>query len=101
MKDKPFIKPTDMSILTINSSSSSIKFALYKKGDPLERLPYGKIERIGLTGTSLDFNNLTKKKQGKLRIEVSDHKSVANFVIDWLKPIVAGYWGTPTLEILY
>jgi len=74
-----------MSVLTINSGSSSIKFALYKTGDPFERLLYGKVDRIGLTGTSLDFNNLTKNKKGNIRIEVSDHKSVANFLIDWME----------------
>ena len=74
-----------MSVLTINSGSSSIKFALYKTGDPFERLLYGKVDRIGLTGTSLDFNNLTKNKKGNTRIEVSDHKSVANFLIDWME----------------
>jgi acetate kinase len=85
MKDKLSIEPTDMSILTINSGSSSIKFALYKKGDPFERLLHGKIDRIGLSGTSLDFNNLIKNKKGNIRIEVSDHKPVANFLIDWLE----------------
>jgi len=74
-----------MSVLTINSGSSSIKFALYSIDGPLEQILYGKVDRIGLKGTSLDFNNLKKKKKGNLRIEVSDHKSVANFLIDWLE----------------
>ena len=74
-----------MSVLTINSGSSSIKFALYSIDGPLEQILYGKVDRIGLKGTSLDFNNLRKKKKGNLRIEVSDHKSVANFLIDWLE----------------
>jgi len=74
-----------MSVLTINSGSSSIKFALYSIDGSLERILYGKVDRIGLKGTSLDFNNLRKKKKGNLRIEVSDHKSVANFLIDWLE----------------
>jgi acetate kinase len=85
MKDKLSIEPTDMSILTINSGSSSIKFALYKKGDPFVRLLHGKVDRIGLSGTSLDFNNLIKNKKGNIRIEVSNHKPVANFLIDWLE----------------
>ena len=66
-----------MSILTINSGSESIKFALYKTGNPFDRLLYGKVDRIGLRGTSLDFNNLIENKKGNIRIEVSDHKSVA------------------------
>ena len=74
-----------MSVLTINSGSSSIKFALYSIDGPLERILYGKVDRIGLKGTSLDFNNLTKNKKGNLRIEISDHKSATNFLIDWLE----------------
>ncbi len=72
-------------ILTINSGSSSVKFALYRIDGPSERILYGKVDRIGLKGTSLDFNNLTKKKKGNIKIEVSDYKSVANFLIDWLE----------------
>jgi len=34
------------SILTINSGSSSIKFALYQAGELLKRKLYGKIDRI-------------------------------------------------------
>ena len=85
MKNKLSIKPTSTTILAINSGSSSIKFALYRIDGPLERILYGKVDRIGLKGTSLDFNNLTKKKKGNLRIEISDHKSVANFLMDWLE----------------
>ncbi len=85
MKDKLSVKPPDMSILTINSGSASIKFALYKTGDPFDRLLYGKVDRIGLSGTSMDFNDLIKNKIGNIRIEVSNHKSVANFLIDWLE----------------
>ena len=85
MKHKLSIKPTNKSILTINSGSSSLKFALYKKADPFERLLYGKVDRIGLKGTSLDFNSLIKNEKGNIRIEVSDHKLVANSLIDWLE----------------
>ena len=74
-----------MSVLTINSGSSSIKFALYRIDGPLERILYGKVDRIGLKGTNLDFNNLTKKKKGNIMIEISDHKLVVNFLIDWLE----------------
>jgi acetate kinase len=85
VKNKLSIKQTEASILTINSGSSSIKFALYHIDGQLERILYGKVDRIGLKGTSLDFNNLTKKKKGNLRIEISDHKSSVIFLIDWLE----------------
>jgi acetate kinase len=85
VKNKLSIKSTGTSVLTINSGSSSIKFALYQAGDPFERLLYGNVDRIGLNGTSLDFSSLTQNNKGNLRIEISDHKSAANFLIDWLE----------------
>ena len=42
------MKPPNSGILTINGGSSSIKFALYRDGEPLKRGLYGKIDRIGL-----------------------------------------------------
>jgi len=42
------MKPANSGILTINGGSSSIKFALYRDGEPLKRGLYGKIDRIGL-----------------------------------------------------
>lgn len=72
------------SILTINGGSSSIKFALYRAGEPLKRTLYGKIDRIGLGGTNLTFNDPTGNKQDSHSIAASDHKSAANSLIDWL-----------------
>ncbi len=85
MKNESFISLDKIVVLAINSGSSSIKFALYRMDGSLERILYGKVDRIGLNGTNLDFNNLTKNKKANLKIEVSDHKSVANFLIDWLE----------------
>ena len=44
-------------VLTINGGSSSIKFALYQRGDPPTRGLQGKIDRIGLPGTSFEFHD--------------------------------------------
>lgn len=73
------------SILTINGGSSSIKFALYQTGEAPERKFYGKIERIGLSGTNLVFNDPITNHKGNLTIAASDHRSAANFLIDWLE----------------
>ena len=72
------------SILTINGGSSSIKFALYQVGDPLKRRLYGKIDRIGLSGTNLTFNDPAGNQQDSHSIAASDHRSAANVLIDWL-----------------
>ena len=72
------------SILTINGGSSSIKFALYQVGDPMQRTLHGKIDRIGLSRTSLTFSDATGKQQESQGIAASDHRSAANALIDWL-----------------
>ena len=73
------------SVLTINGGSSSIKFTLYQAGEPLERRLYGKVDRIGLSGTNLTFHDRTGKPQNSRSIAASDHKSAAKLLIDWLE----------------
>ena len=79
------MKPADAKLLTINGGSSSIKFALYKVGEPLKRGLHGKVDRIGLSGTNLTFTDLDGKPQPSLALTAADHKSAANFLIDWLQ----------------
>jgi acetate kinase len=79
------MKPGNPRILTINGGSSSIKFVLYETGEPLERRLYGKIDRIGLPGTNLTFNDPTGNQKDSLSIAAADHKSAANSLIDWLE----------------
>jgi acetate kinase len=85
IKKELSMKLRNTSILTINGSSSSIKFALYQAGEPLERRLYGKIDRIGLSGTNLTFNDSTRKQQDSRSLATSDHESAASFLIDWLQ----------------
>jgi acetate kinase len=85
MTNQSSAKPTHASILTINGGSSSIKFALYQVGEPLKRWLYGKVDRIGLSGTNLIFSDSTRKQNGSFIIESSDTRSASNFLIDWLK----------------
>jgi acetate kinase len=73
------------SLLTINGGSSSIRFALYDKGEPLRLLLNGKIDRVGLSGTNLTFKDLTDNSQDIRTIDPGDHRSVVSFLMDWLK----------------
>jgi len=82
---RPSVNPDSQGILAINGGSSSIKFALYRAGEPLKQTLLGKIDRIGLPGTNLTFNGLTRDEQGSPAIHVSDKKSAANFLLDWLE----------------
>jgi acetate kinase len=72
-------------VLAINGGSSSIKFALYQVGDALEQRLYGKVDRIGLSGTHLTFHELDGKPQASRSLSAADHKSAASLLIDWLE----------------
>ena len=78
------MKPDNPRILTINGGSSSIKFALFQVGEPLERGLSGKVDRIGLSGTNLTFHDPASNQQDSRSLAVDDHKSAANLLIDWL-----------------
>ncbi len=70
-------------ILTINGGSSSIKFALYQAGEPLKRSLYGKMDRIGLSGTKLIVNDPAGKPQGPRHL-AAGHCTAVGFLLDWL-----------------
>jgi acetate kinase len=72
-------------ILVINGGSSSIKFALYESGGPLAQKLSGKIDRIGLSGTKLTVEDSKTKKSSSIPPPVSQKKSAADFLIDWLE----------------
>jgi acetate kinase len=79
------MKPAEPCILTINGGSSSIKFALYQAGTPLRRGLSGKVDRIGLSGTSLVFHDPRTHQQTSRSFTASDHRSAAKSLIDWLE----------------
>ena len=74
-------KPT---VLAMNGGSSTIRFALYRMGDSPQRRLHGKVDRIGLRGTTLTFDDLERNQHDSRIIGDFDHRSAANFVIDWL-----------------
>ncbi|MGD1029521.1 MAG: acetate/propionate family kinase [Opitutaceae bacterium] len=71
-------------VLAINGGSSSIKFALYTTGGQQKRGISGAIDRIGLGGTHLAFDDPEGNGRETRRIAASDHRSAANILIDWL-----------------
>ena len=85
MTNESFMKPADPRILTINGGSSSIKFAIYQMQEPLKRGLYGKVDRIGLSGTNLAFHDPTTNQQVSRTLTAIDHESAANVLIDWLE----------------
>ncbi len=79
------MKIAEPQVLTINGGSSSIKFALFEVGEPLERGVSGAIDRIGLSGTNLTFNDPGWNHRDSVGVSAPDHKSAANFLLDWLE----------------
>tara|TARA_R110002111_G_scaffold99170_3_gene153211 strand:- start:3007 stop:4248 length:1242 start_codon:yes stop_codon:yes gene_type:complete len=71
-------------VLTINGGSSSIKFALYGVGATMQAALRGKIDRIGLSGTTFSFSDSFSYQQDSHGIEVADYSDAANFLLDWL-----------------
>ena len=71
-------------VLTINGGSSSIKFALYQRGEPPKRRLDGKIDRIGLPGTSFAFHDQARDQRERQVLGDKDHAGAAHFLCDWL-----------------
>jgi acetate kinase len=79
------VNPAGTSILTINSGSSSIRFAVYEAGEPPRRRLDGKIDRIGLKGTNLTVNDPAVKPEAPRRLGAADHRKAVGFLMDWLQ----------------
>jgi acetate kinase len=73
-------------ILTINGGSSSIRFAVFEAGKTPRRRLDGKIDRIGLGGTTLVVNDPAEKNKMVRRLRGADHRSAAGLLLDWLEP---------------
>src|SRR5665647_550510 len=85
MTEQSSKKPSKARILTVNGGSSSIKFALYQIGEPLKRTLYGRIDRIGISGTTLECNDSLGNQVYSHDITAVDHRSAVNILIDCLE----------------
>ena len=61
------------SVLTINSGSSSLRFALFKLGESLSQILIGKFDRIGLSDAKLSFTDVLANKSDERRIDAPNH----------------------------
>ena len=75
---------TVASILTINSGSSSVKFAVYQTADSLTRVLSGTVERIGVSGTTLSWQT-GGDRSSETRQELQHDPRGVNRLIDWLE----------------
>ncbi len=71
-------------VLAINGGSSSIKFALYQVRGVPTRVLHGKIDRVGVRGTTMTFDDRERGQQDSRVIGDLDHGLAVTFLIDWL-----------------
>ena len=72
-------------VLTINGGSSSIRFAIYRSGEPIQNLLSGKIERIGLADSLFKASGSDNKPEERLSIAAPDHQAAMDFLMPWLE----------------
>jgi acetate kinase len=73
------------SLLTLNGGSSSIRFAVYEAGNTLRRRLDGKIDRIGVRGTTLSTSDPSGTPQAPRRLAAGDHRTAVGLLLDWLE----------------
>src|SRR5688572_18352336 len=75
-------------ILTINSGSSSIKFALFRGGRPLYRTWSGQIERIRLANAIMIETDVVHQKTERRAIVASDHAACFDLLSERVEQVV-------------
>ncbi len=77
------MSPARPRVLTINGGSSSIRFAVYELGETLERRLEGKVDRIGLSGTTLTCDDPARPPPNERAL--AGPKSATTALTDWLE----------------
>lgn len=81
----PLVSRDPGGLLAVNGGSSSIRFALYSGDETLRRLLAGKVDRVGLSGTTLTSTNAAGQLQDSLAIDTADSRSAVLVLLDWLE----------------
>lgn len=71
-------------ILTLNTGSSSVKWALFQGGSSPVRLAAGKLERIGLQDGILSVTDSATGRSDRRTIQVPDHAASVQVIVDQL-----------------
>src|SRR2546428_5722153 len=73
------------SVLTINSGSSSLRFALFNALESLPQILIGKFDRIGLTGAKLSFTDVLANKNDERMIDAPNHVASVSLLVELLE----------------
>ena len=79
------MKSVNPRILTINGGSSSIKFALFESGNPLQRILEGIIERVGLPDATLRVKGLNPADNFSRLVTAPDLSMAVGTLMDWIE----------------
>jgi len=77
--------PVDRRVLSINGGSSSIKFALFEVGDPMQRIFQGAIEGIGQPRSALRVKGPNSTDNLSRPLQAPDHTAAVNALLDWIE----------------
>ena len=78
-------KITRPGVLALNGGSSSIRVAIYATEGKLRLQLAGKVDRIGLRGTSLTVMNPAGSRALTLPLAATDHRAAVGHLLDWLE----------------
>ena len=79
------MKQANAGILTVNSGSSSIKFAFFEFGEFPKRSFWGELRRIGISDSTLQVNGLDDADNFSKRVTSPDYTVATQTLIDWIE----------------
>ena len=72
------------SVLTINSGSSSLRFALFNVSESLPQILIGKFDRIGLPDAKLTFTDVLANQSHDRMVDAPDHVACVPLLVELL-----------------
>src|SRR2546427_6776907 len=73
------------SVLTINSGSSSLRFALFNASESLPQILIGKFDRIGLPDAKLTFTDVLANQSNERMVDAPDHVACVPLLVELLE----------------
>ncbi len=77
--------PAQATVLAINGGSSSIRFALFRAADCTHRSLSGKLDRIGIAGTTLRALIAGQDSPVTIKLPTGDFAASIEFLVGWLE----------------
>ena len=79
------MKSDSASVLTINSGSSSLRFALFQALESLPKILIGKLDRIGFSDAKLSFTDVLANQRSERTIDAPSHVACVPPLVELVK----------------